>query len=234
MTQRRGPHISSEADLARVIGTSESYAIEDWLHDRCEFADGFDDDGGEQAFHRVIFFHGNSLHAQYALDIPYPFDLTRLEDETARAEHYFRSVINASGLNCPGATLGALGAEGDVTNDLASDLLNEADPSELVTALGSTWSLIDLDVRIDSAGEEIHAWFMPDDDRRVALGIGAVNLIVAPLRGTDIDGYAVDEWPDPTVDLLSDWRGGTNQTDSADCVRQLGGAIAACADQSAT
>lgn len=67
MTQRRRPQISSEADLARVIGASESYAIDDWLQARCEFADGFDDDGGEQAFRRVIFFHGNSVHAQYTI-----------------------------------------------------------------------------------------------------------------------------------------------------------------------
>jgi hypothetical protein len=234
MTQRRRPQISSEADLARVIGTSESYAIEDWLQDRCEFADGFDDDGGEQAFRRVIFFHGNSVHGQYTIDIPYPFELTQLEDEADRAEHYFRSVINASCLNNPEATLGALGADGDVTTDLASELLNDADPAELAAALGSTWSLIDLAVRTDSAGDEIHAWFIPDDDRRVALGIGAVNLIVVPLRGTDIDGYEVEEWPDPTVDLLSDWHGGANQTDSADCVRQLARAIAVCADRRAT
>ncbi len=234
MTQRHRPQISSEADLARAIGTSESYAIEDWLQDRCEFADGFDDDGGEQAFRRVIFFHGNSVHAQYTIDIPYPFELTQLEDEADRAEHYFRSVINAAGLNNPEATLGALGADGDVTSELASEILNGADPFELATALESTWSLIDLDVRTDSAGEEIHAWFVPDDDRRVALGIGAVNLIVVPLRGTDVEGYAVEEWPDPTVDLLTVWRAGANQTDSADCVRQLARAVAACADRRAT
>ena len=228
---RPSSRISSESDLASAIGATDSYSIEDWLQNRCEFVDGFDDDGGEQAFRRVLFFAGSSVHAQYTIDLPYPFKLGALEDAADRAEHYFRAVMSASFLNKSDAMLGSLGGEHDVTEDFADEIFGSAKPEDVAAALNGPWQSIDFGVRMDYSGEEIHAWFVPTDDRRVALGIGAVNLFVVPLRGSDTSGYWVEEWPAPSVNLWAGWRDGVNQTDPDDCVRQLAEAIETSTDR---
>lgn len=218
--------ISSEADLITSVGYDGPDPIEDWLGNRCEFADAFDDDGGAESFRRVVFMVGNFESAQYTIELHYPFEFSELEEEADRAEVYFRSVIHASGLDVEDATLGNPGADGDVTEELASELLGNANVDDVVAALGGEWRRIDFDVRHGPAGEDIYAWFVPADDRPIALGIGAVDLFISPLLGSDSEGYRVDEWPDPSVGLWSDGASAWDLIDADGCLRRLRSALA--------
>jgi hypothetical protein len=68
--------VRSEAELVEALGCTSEYTLEDWVKNRCEFADDVDDelaDDPEGAFRRVIFFYGNDVSGQYDVYLAYPF-----------------------------------------------------------------------------------------------------------------------------------------------------------------
>jgi hypothetical protein len=162
--------IRSEEDILAQIKCTGPTAIEDWLSESCELAGGFDGGGNEDAFERILSFAGWTAQANYTIWLEYPFELSALREEAERAEHYFRGVSIASTLDTSDATIGDPDSDDDLTAEFAEDVLGVVPVNDVVAALGCVWRRVDIGEIWGSDGEKIYAWFVPADQRPVALG----------------------------------------------------------------
>jgi hypothetical protein len=221
---RRRNLVHSEAELATKLGCTDSYTIEDWLDDACEFLDTTDYVGTDDAFGIVLFHAG----AQFDIWLRYPFPLTEFEEEANRAELFFRGAMHAD-LGYAGSTIGVPDAADDETEELATDVLGGADVASVTQVLAGEWQRVEFADIWGSNGETVYSWFIPTDDRMVALGIGADALYVVPLFGDEQEGYWIEDWPDPTIGLwwTGPWTNGTRTDDPDTTVEKLRHALAA-------
>jgi hypothetical protein len=228
MPRRPQNLVHSEAELVTKLGCTDNYTIDDWLSNACEFADGTDYVGDDSEFGRVLFHYANTYSEQYVISLPYPFPLTEIEEEASRAELFFRGAMHAH-LGFAGSTIGVPDGEDDATEELAAEVLGGADVTTVTQVLAGEWQRVEFEDIWGSNGEVVYSWFIPANDRMVALGIGADALYVAPLFGDEQEGYWVEEWPDPTIGLwwTGPWVNGTPTDDPDTTVESLRHALAA-------
>lgn len=227
--KKRAKTIRSEAELVRALGCTSDYTLEDWVRNRCEFADDVDDelaDDPETSFRRMLLYYGHGVSGQYDIYLTYPFLLSAFEEQVDRAELYFRGAIHASSAR-DYDTLGVFGGDDDMTADLAH-MLGGVDVQELADVLGGEWQRMDLGADGDVNGDPIYGWYVPSDDRMLALGISAQALFVRELHGDDEAGYSIeDSWPEPSVHAwwVADWAAGQPTQDPDGTLDDLASAL---------
>jgi hypothetical protein len=227
--RKRATTIASEAELLQALGCTSDYTLDDWIKNRCEFADDVDDelaDDPETSFRRMLLFYGNGVSGQYDIYLNYPFLLSAFTEQVDRAELYFRGVIHASSAR-EYDTLGVLDGDDDMSADLAH-VLGNVDVQELADVLGGEWQRMDLGVDADVNGEPIYGWYVPSDERMLALGISPQALFVLELHGDDEQGYTVEEtWPEAAVQAwwVPDWAAGQPTQDPDGSLDDLASAL---------
>lgn len=196
--------VTNKAELLSLLDLTSIAELEDWLDDSCDFLDfvnhlRVDDEAVEASLEWAG--SGGAGYLTFPLSFSYPFDLGALLTEVERFDHYVGGAIAACGLAEEGATIGALGAEEDQTSELGEDVLWRVSPEDVAAVLGGGWRRTEIAGVAGSNGERIYAWFIPEDGRRVVLGVSAESLFVVPLEYDEQGEVRLEEWIDPTVDL---------------------------------
>lgn len=193
------PLFADETALVEHIG-----AIDDWIENEVEHASFIVLEEDEMTLYATVGEPRTGSLPTQTIHLPYPFRLsdlvTRCRVLDQACDAVFEDILSATDDE---TTLGVPDAEGDQTAALAT-YLGDVDVEGLTDALGGEWQVWDNlgDTRYDGEylSDSAQVWFIPSDDRMVAIGLGVSKVWVTPLSENDEDYLLANDWPDPAFD----------------------------------